>query len=111
MIVLLIISGLINIIFLWIGINAFKRINIYEKYLKVYNDVFLDLVKRLKATDETLKVIDARGTFEADDEVGFFFTELKKIQIILNEFIENVHTLRIFKSDRVKAEEAKFKKS
>ena len=93
---------IIIIILLWIIVNAFKRITVYEKYLKVYNSVFLDLVRRLPATDETLKVIDARGTFEADDEVGFFFTELKKIQLILNEFIENVTTLRLFDTNKKK---------
>ena len=89
--------SIIVFIQLYIVINLFKKISKYEKYIKVYNDVFLDLIRRLKATDEQLKIIDSRGTFQSDDEVGFFFTELKKIQIILNEFVENVMTLKIFK--------------
>jgi hypothetical protein len=32
-----------------------------------------------------LQQIDHRGSFESDDEVGIFFSELKKIQQILNE--------------------------
>lgn len=95
--ILLIIFGIITIVQLYIIINLFRKISKYEKYITVYNDVLLDLIRRLKATDDQLKIIDARGTFQSDDEVGFFFTELKKIQIILNEFVENVMTLKIFK--------------
>ena len=35
-----------------------------------------------------LKQIDNKGTFEADDEVGFFFTELKELNSILNNIFE-----------------------
>ena len=102
MIYTIIILSIIYIITSWIAINQYRKNRIYEQYLQVYNTVFLDLVRRLKATDEQIKVIDAKGTFESDDEVGFFFTELKKIQIILNEFIENVQTLRLFNDDKDK---------
>jgi len=33
-----------------------------------------------------LKQIDHKGSFEADDEIGFFFKEVKNIQATLNEF-------------------------
>ena len=36
--------------------------------------------------DRRLKQIDDRGSFIADDEIGWFFTEVKKIQEALNEF-------------------------
>lgn len=36
--------------------------------------------------DKRLRQIDDRGSFVADDEVGWFFTELRKIQEALNEF-------------------------
>ena len=36
--------------------------------------------------DLRLKSIDDRGSFIADDEVGWFFREVKKIQEALNEF-------------------------
>ena len=37
-------------------------------------------------SNETIKQLDARGAFEADDEVGTFFRNLKEIQEILNGF-------------------------
>ena len=36
--------------------------------------------------DRRLKQVDDRGSFIADDEIGWFFTEVKKIQEALNEF-------------------------
>jgi hypothetical protein len=37
-------------------------------------------------SNETIKQLDAQGAFEADDEVGTFFRNLKEIQTILNQF-------------------------
>ena len=40
----------------------------------------------ITACDKRLKEIDNKGTFYADDEIGFFFKEVQKIQEALNEF-------------------------
>ena len=37
-------------------------------------------------SDAKLKELDVMGAFQADDEVGAFFSNLKEIQDILNEF-------------------------
>jgi hypothetical protein len=37
-------------------------------------------------SSETIKQLDAQGAFEADDEVGTFFRNLKEIQTILDQF-------------------------
>ena len=40
----------------------------------------------IKACDQRLQQVDNKGIFYADDEIGWFFTEIKKIQEALNEF-------------------------
>ena len=40
----------------------------------------------INACDVRLKQLDERGSFYADDEIGFFFKEVQKIQESLNEF-------------------------
>ena len=40
----------------------------------------------VNACDKRLKDIDDKGIFYADDEIGWFFKEVKKIQEALNEF-------------------------
>ena len=40
----------------------------------------------ITACDVRLKQLDEKGSFYADDEIGFFFKEVEKIQEALNEF-------------------------
>ena len=40
----------------------------------------------INACDVRLKQLDQKGSFIADDEIGFFFKEVEKIQEALNEF-------------------------
>ena len=47
------------------------------------------IVKQSEAIDicdQRLKQLDDRGSFIADDEIGWFFTEVRKIQEAINEF-------------------------
>ena len=53
---------------------------IYEKIIR-----FEEIVNN---TNQKLKEIDYRGSFESDDEVGFFFKELKTLQEDLNKFLK-----------------------
>ncbi len=60
---------------------ALKRINQYE--LIILNiDTTIELIKH------QLKMIDDSGHFEADDEVGFFFDELKQLGDELDQLFE-----------------------
>ena len=40
----------------------------------------------IEACDKRLKEVDDKGIFYADDQIGFFFKEVQKIQEALNEF-------------------------
>ena len=51
----------------------------YEKYIQELDQNIQFITKRV---DE----IDQKGTFKSDDEVGFFFEQIKKIQEVLNDF-------------------------
>jgi hypothetical protein len=49
--------------------------------------IYLDKISKvIETSDEILKKIDYKGSFESDDEVGFFFKQIKEIQSILNDF-------------------------
>ena len=41
----------------------------------------------IEACDQRLKELDDKNIFYADDEIGFFFKEVQKIQEALNEFL------------------------
>jgi hypothetical protein len=51
----------------------------YEEFIAKQSDA-------IQACDQRLKQIDDKGIFRADDEVGWFFKEIQKIQEALNEF-------------------------
>jgi len=40
----------------------------------------------ITSCDLRLKELDTKGSFYADDQIGFFFKEVQKIQEALNEF-------------------------
>ena len=58
--------------------------------LIVKNERLEDFISKqseaITACDKRLKEIDDKGMFYADDQIGFFFKEVQKIQEALNEF-------------------------
>ena len=58
--------------------------------LVIKNERLEDFVSKqseaIEACDQRLKQIDDKGIFYADDQIGFFFKEVQKIQEALNEF-------------------------
>ena len=66
--------------------NLLRKFEKQEDILAGYLD-YLDKISRvIEVSDEKLQQIDARGTFQSDDEVGFFFQQIKGLQDILNDF-------------------------
>ncbi len=53
------------------------------------DDVITNFLEVIKFCDEKLKQIDATGTFRSDDEVGFFFKQIKGLQEMLNQYRSN----------------------
>ncbi len=58
--------------------------------LIVKNERLEDFISKqseaINACDKRLKEIDDKGIFYSDDEIGWFFKEIQKIQEALNEF-------------------------
>ena len=67
-------------------VNLLKKNENQEDILASYL-LYLDRISRvIELSDERLKKVDEKGSFESDDEIGFFFKEVKEIQNVLNEF-------------------------
>jgi peptidoglycan hydrolase CwlO-like protein len=58
--------------------------------LIIKNETLEDFISKqseaIEACDKRLKQLDDKGIFYADDQIGFFFKEVQKIQEALNEF-------------------------
>ena len=74
---------------------SLKRITTYEELILKIND-------KIEYINSQLKLIDEKGTFESDDEVGFFFEELKEIGKILDELFEEVEDATIKEEEKEK---------
>ena len=78
--IILIILLTLSISFSFVAIrNLIKKNEMMEDFINKQSDA-------IAACDTRLKQIDQKGVFYADDEIGWFFEEIKKIQDALNEF-------------------------
>ena len=66
--------------------NLLKKNEKQEDILAGYMSYLNKISDTIKFADKKLKEVDARGSFESDDEVGFFFKQIKQIQEVLNNF-------------------------
>jgi len=66
-------------------IAGFAIRNLIQKN-EILEDFIAKQSEAIDSCDRRLKTIDDKGFFVADDEIGWFFTEVKKIQEALNEF-------------------------
>ena len=68
------------------GILLIRRNAALEKAV-VEQRQYIDAISIIVAnSDAKLKELDIQGAFEADDEVGTFFNNLKEIQNIISDF-------------------------
>lgn len=66
--------------------NLLRKNERYEDALSAYQSFITQFQKQVIASDKKLKEIDSKGLFDSDDEIGWFFTQLKEIQKNLTEF-------------------------
>ena len=68
------------------GVLLIRRNNALEKAV-VEQRQYIDAISIIVAnSDAKLRELDIQGAFEADDEVGTFFNNLKEIQTIISDF-------------------------
>ena len=86
MIILTVILGLMVVILGYTTFNLLKKNERQEDILAGYMSYLNKISDTIDFADKKLKEVDARGSFESDDEVGFFFKQIKQLQDILNAF-------------------------
>jgi hypothetical protein len=80
------ILSLLVVIFGYTTFNLLRKNERAEDIIFQYNEYLTEFNKQIKFTSERLKKIDARGTFESDDEVGWFFKQIKNLQEGIEKF-------------------------
>ena len=83
--ILTILFFLISVISTTLVYFSLKRINQYESLILEFQQI-------IDFATEKIKLVDSRGHYEADDETGFFFQQLKELQELLNGIFETEKT-------------------
>ena len=65
----------------WTTFNLTRKVERLETWIENY-------AQRIQDTQDVLKEIDNKGSFEADDEIGVVFTSIKEAVDELNEITE-----------------------
>ena len=76
-----IILSIISLTLSYVVFNLTRKVERLETWIEGYVD-------RINETQSTLKEIDDKGTFQADDEIGVVFTAIKEAVDELNEITE-----------------------
>jgi len=66
--------------------NLLKKNEKAEDILISYKTYIDQFRSQLKESSQKIKEIDEKGVFDSDDEIGWFFKEIQKIQNSLDKF-------------------------
>ena len=75
---------LLSLIIITLGFTTYNQLRKVER-LETWVE---DYAQRIQDTKRVLEEIDAKGSFEADDEIGVVFTSIKEAVDEINEITE-----------------------
>ena len=81
-------SVLLSVAF-YIVWNLLRKVERLEDTSNDLSEYLYNTSTIIDQMNERVQEVDKKGTFESDDEVGFFFEQLKEIQSILNSINVN----------------------
>jgi len=67
--------------------NLLKKNEKQEDILAGYMTYLNKISDTIEMSEKKMIEVDAKGSFKSDDEVGFFFEQIKTIQTALNSFV------------------------
>ena len=71
-------------------ISIFTSLLVYYSLRRItqYEELILEIQQVIKFSTGKMKLVDSKGHYESDDETGFFFQQLKQIQLSLDGIFE-----------------------
>ena len=91
----MILETIITILILLVGIFGYTTFNLLRKNEKAEDILFSQqefidkLTTQINYSEKKLEQIDNKGLFKSDDEIGWFFNEIKVLQNKLSQFKPN----------------------
>ncbi len=87
MILTLILLGLMVVVLGYTTFNLLRKNEKQEDILAGYMTYLNKISDTIEMAEKKLMEVDAKGSFKSDDEIGFFFEQIKTIQTALNSFV------------------------
>ena len=86
MITAIVILSVIVVVLGFTTINLLRKNEKQEDILLGYLKYLDNISRVIEVSDEKINKLNIKGSFESDDEIGFFFKTIKQIQEVLNDF-------------------------
>ncbi len=86
MIVLASILAVVVVILGYTSLNLLKKVEKQEDILNQYQVYLYSIDETIKESSKKLKEVDRKGMFSSDDEIGWFFEQVKQIQTTLDDY-------------------------
>ena len=79
---------LLTILFFIVSVASSTLLFYSLRRITQYEEFILQIQQVIKFSTDKMKLVDAKGHYESDDETGFFFQQLKQIQLSLDGIFE-----------------------
>jgi hypothetical protein len=83
---------LLTILFFLISVVTSTLLFYSLRRINQYEDFILQIQQVITFSTEKMKQVDSKGHYESDDETGFFFQQLRDLQLLLNDIFEEEKT-------------------
>ncbi len=83
---------LLTILFFLISVGLSTLVYFSLRRINQYEGFIIELQRIIEFATTKMKQVDNKGHYEADDETGFFFQQLKELQELLDGIFENEKT-------------------
>ena len=70
----------------YVIINLLRKNEKFEEMIEMQNQYIETISNLMRESDKKVKEIDSKQIFQSDDDIGWFFTGIKEIQELINEY-------------------------
>ena len=84
--IIIAVLGILNITLVYTSWNVMRKVERYEDDIVKYDEYVNKLSDIISKTDRALSKLDEKGFFKTDDEIGFFFDSVKRLQNEISKF-------------------------
>lgn len=86
MLIALIILAVLVVTLGYITYNLLRKVEKQEDIIKEQDEYIKVIVEAIEYSNVRLKEVDEKGAFQGDDEIGWFFQNLKELQEALDQY-------------------------